>query len=145
MSKSYHCQWQRIQDKTFIFVDHLFSQFNRYILQFVGSYFVRLTYPVAAKNANDSFSSLSNCGMTSDCTGVGIGRYNSSRRLLHNSVNKPKRFHDNDLVVPVSTSCLLLLLLNKGEESSVEFLGIRKGIRDFDMADSSEEIALAER
>ena len=55
------------------------------------------------------------------------------------SVNNPILFHDF-VVAPAAPEFLLpSLLLCFCAESSALFLGIRKGARDFDMADSSAE------
>jgi hypothetical protein len=98
------------------------------------------TYPVAARKAIDSFSVFSNCGITRDWTGVGAGSFSSSCKQVHISVNNPMLFHDFDAVVVPSA----LLCFWSWSESSALFLGIRKGARDFDMADSSEEEAVEE-
>jgi hypothetical protein len=93
-------------------------------------------YPVAAKNANDSFSFCSNCGITNDWTGVGSGMCKSCVRVEHISVNNPSRFHANDCEEEeeeVDVFCF------PAEESSGLFLGIRNGARDLDIADRSDD------
>ena len=74
--------------------------------------------------------------MTRDWTGVGSFKCKSSVKEAQSSVNKPRRFQERD--GSADDDCWLLCLL---AESSGEFLGMRKGARDLDMADRSEELA----
>ena len=73
--------------------------------------------------------------MTRDWTGVGSFRSSSSVKEVQSSVSKPRRFQER-----VGSFCRLLLLLCLLAESSGEFLGMRKGALDLDMADLSDEL-----